>query len=104
MTSRMVKSVTVSLPTEMLERFDRVRQREHRSRSDLRREALHQYVASAAGRRIPIVDPEPGEFDSLECGRRQTERGEYVLLEDLLDDLDGNRHPYRGEKSQKIPQ
>jgi len=32
MTSRTVKSVTISLPTEMLEELDRVRTREHRSR------------------------------------------------------------------------
>ncbi len=104
MTSRTVKSVTISLPAEMLDELDRVRQREHRSRSDLIREALRRYVAGAPARKIPIVDPEPGEFDALEYGRQQTERGEYVLLEDLLDDLDGNRHPRRGEKYQKIPE
>jgi predicted transcriptional regulator len=88
----------------MVEELDRVGKREHRSRSDLIREALHQYVAGASGRRVPIVDPEPDELDALEHGRGQTERGEYILLEDLLDDLDGNRHPRRGEKYQKIPE
>ncbi len=77
----------------MLDELDRVRQREHRSRSDLIREALHQYVAGAPARRIPIVDPEPGEFDALEYGRQQTERGEYVLLEDLLGGLDPGPSP-----------
>ena len=93
MASRPVKSVTVSLPAEMLEQLDRVRQREHRSRSDLIREALHQYVAGGQARRIPIVDPEPGELDALECGRRQTERGEYVLLKELLGGLDPGPSP-----------
>jgi hypothetical protein len=41
----------------------------------------------------PVVDPEPGELEALEHGRRQTERGEYVLLRDLLDDLNANRQP-----------
>ena len=104
MASSTVKSVTISLPAEMLDELDRVRKREHRSRSDLVTEALRQYVAGGSARRIPIVDPEPGELDALEYGRQQTERGEYVLLEDLLDDLDGNRHPRRGAKSQKIPE
>jgi predicted transcriptional regulator len=102
MASIMVKSVTISLPAEMLDELDRVRSREHRSRSDPVTEALRQYVAGGSARRIPIVDPEPGELDALKYGRQQTERGEYILLEDLLDDLDGNRHPRCGEKSQKI--
>jgi predicted transcriptional regulator len=104
MASSTVKSVTISLPAEMVEELDRVRKREHRSLSDLIREALQQYVASTPGRRIPIVDPEPGELDSLAYGRQQAERGEYVLLEDLLDDLDADGHTPRREKPQKIPE
>ena len=60
MTSRTVKSVTISLPAEMLEELDRVRTREHRSRSGLLREAFRRYVAGESMRRIPIVEPEPG--------------------------------------------
>ena len=102
MTSGTVKSVTISLPSEMLDELDRLRKREHRSRSDLLREALRQYVAGDPARRIPIVDPERGELDALEYGRQQTERGEYILLEDLLDDLDADSHARRRKKSQKI--
>ncbi len=53
-------------------------------------------------RRIPIVEPEPGELDALEHGRAQTARGEYVLLKDLLDDVDADGRARRREKSQKV--
>ncbi len=99
-----VKSVTISLPGEMLEELDRLRKRLHRSRSELLREAFRQYAAGGSARKIPIVDPEPGELDALEHGRRQTERGEYVLLNDLLDDLDADDRSHRSEKSQKDPE
>ena len=93
MASSAVKSVTISLPAEMVEELDRVRKREHRSRSDLLTEALRQYVAGGSARRIPIVDPEPGELDALEYGRQQTERGEFALLKELLGGLDPGPSP-----------
>jgi predicted transcriptional regulator len=104
MAGNTVKSVTISLPLELLDELNRISKREHRSRSELLGEAFRQYVAEKPTRRIPVVDPEPGELAALEHGRRQTERGEYVLLKDLLDDLDADRHPRRGEKSSKIPE
>jgi metal-responsive CopG/Arc/MetJ family transcriptional regulator len=52
MTSRTARSVTISVPAEMLEELDRVRRREHRSRSELLREAFRHYVDSEAMRRI----------------------------------------------------
>jgi predicted transcriptional regulator len=102
MASRAVKSVTISLPAEMLEELDRLREREHRSRSELLREAFRCYVADKPIRPLPIVEPEPGEQDALDHGRAQTARGEYVLLQDLLDDLDTDGRARRREKSQKV--
>jgi predicted transcriptional regulator len=90
MTSRAAKSVTVSQPTEMLEELDRLCKREHRNRSELLREAFRCYVAEKPIPRIPIVEPEPEELDALDDGVHKrpagTAHGEYVLLEDLLDD------------------
>ena len=88
----------------MLEELDRVRKREHRSRSELLREAFRGYVSGEPARRIPIVDPEPGELEALAHGRAQTAQGEFILLEDLLDDLDANRRARRREKLQKDPE
>jgi metal-responsive CopG/Arc/MetJ family transcriptional regulator len=85
MSSHTSKSVTVSLPPDMLEELDRVRKREQRTRSELLRDAVRRYLASEPTRQIPIVDPEPGELEALEHGRVQTARGEYVLLQDLIE-------------------
>jgi len=46
MTSRMVRSVTISLPAEMLEELDRMRKCQHRSLSELLREAFRCYLSS----------------------------------------------------------
>jgi predicted transcriptional regulator len=104
MAGRTVRSVTITLPAEMLEELDRVRKRERRTRSALLREAFRCYVSGEPARRIPIADPEPGELDALEHGRTQTARGEFILLEDLLDDLHVDYRARRREKSQKDPE
>jgi predicted transcriptional regulator len=88
----------------MLEELDRLRMREHRSRSELLREAIRHYLAREPIRQIPIVDPEPGELEALERGRVQTAHGEYVLLKDLLNDLDADGRKRRREKSQANPE
>ena len=99
MTGRSVKSLTISLPLDMIEELDRLSHRQHRSRSELLREAFRCYAAGASEQQILVVDPEPDELEALEQGRAETARGEYVPLEDLLDELDSNRRTRRGEKS-----
>jgi predicted transcriptional regulator len=85
-----------------LEEFDRLCEREHRSRSELLREAFRCYVTDKPLPRIPIAEPEAGELDALAHGRAQTAGGEYVLLKDVLDDLEAHRRTRRREKSQKV--
>jgi metal-responsive CopG/Arc/MetJ family transcriptional regulator len=51
----MPKKVLVALPPAMLQEIDFVAQREHRTRSDLIREALRRYV-SAFKRTITVPD------------------------------------------------
>ena len=46
---RATKLITISLPAELLDETQRVARQEDRSRSDLIREALRQYLASADG-------------------------------------------------------
>ena len=76
----------------MVEDLDRVRQQEHRTRSELMREALRQYVAASDRvRRIPIVDPEPDELEAAQRGREAIAHGEYVTLDDLLHEMGGHR-------------
>jgi metal-responsive CopG/Arc/MetJ family transcriptional regulator len=76
----------------MVEDLDRVRQRDHRSRSDVVREALRQYVAHHEGtRRIPEVDPDSGEMEAVQRGRKAIVQGEYVTLDALLDEMGRRR-------------
>jgi metal-responsive CopG/Arc/MetJ family transcriptional regulator len=47
MGTRNMKTVTVSLPPQLIVELDRVREREHRTRSEILRDALRRYIAAA---------------------------------------------------------
>ena len=71
-------TMTVSLPPAMIEEVERVRKAEHRTRSELVREALRTYLG--AGRSyLPTV----AERRAIERGRTELRRGEYLTLEEL---------------------
>lgn len=53
----MTVKVMVSFPEEFLEQVDRVAREEHRSRSELLREALRFYIEMRRGQRRPGDDP-----------------------------------------------
>jgi metal-responsive CopG/Arc/MetJ family transcriptional regulator len=98
MTSRANKTVTTSLPQDELAEFDRVREAHHLTRSQALREAIRQYIA-AGTRRIPVVDPEPGEIEAIARGEEAIARGEYVTLGELLHELDADRREGGATKS-----
>jgi Arc/MetJ-type ribon-helix-helix transcriptional regulator len=81
------KMISVSLPQEMLPEIDNLARREHRSRSELIREALRRYLSVAGDRMIPLDDPEADEVKSIGRGRQEFKRGEFVRLEDLQNEL-----------------
>src|SRR5438309_298134 len=71
-------TITVSPPPAMIEEVERVRKAEHRTRSELVREALRTYLG--AGRSyLPTV----AERRAIERGRTELRRGEYLTLEEL---------------------
>jgi Arc/MetJ-type ribon-helix-helix transcriptional regulator len=78
------RTMTISLPGEMLERLNQVRRFEHRTASELVREALRRYFMRA----IPEEAASPRDLRSLRRARREYDRGETVSLAELLDDLD----------------
>ncbi len=84
------KKVSVSLPPEMADLLDRLARVERRTRSELIREALRRYFAA---RRHPLTDISPEEAAEIEHGRREIARGEYVSLEQVLDDLESPPRP-----------
>ncbi len=53
----MVAKVMVSFPEEFLAEVDRIASEEHRSRSELLREAMRLYIEIRRGRRRPVDDP-----------------------------------------------
>lgn len=53
----MARKVMVSFPDEFLAEVDRVAREEHRSRSELLREAMRLYLALRRGERRPGEDP-----------------------------------------------
>ena len=92
MSKRTTRTLTISLPPPMVEELDRVRRREHRTRSELVREALRQYVAASERmRRIPVADAEQGEEKAARQGRQAIARGEFITLDDLLHEMGSRR-------------
>jgi predicted transcriptional regulator len=75
--------MTVSLPPEMLTRFETVRKAESRTRSELVREALRAYFEA----RYPAVQPTGEELTAIRRGRVAFRRGDYAPLKEILDEL-----------------
>ncbi len=71
-------TMTVSLPPAMIEEVERVRKAEHRTRSELVREALRTYFGAGRGY-LPTL----AERRAIERGRAEIRRGEYLTLEEL---------------------
>jgi metal-responsive CopG/Arc/MetJ family transcriptional regulator len=81
--------MTISLPPEMIDQVERVRKVEHRTRSELVREALRTYMES----RYPAVTPSLEDIRALRRARREHARGQFVNLDDLIHALDTARRP-----------
>lgn len=78
------KPISITLPSEMLADVDRTSKTEHRTRSELIREALRHYLYI---RRIPLAEPTPEELVAMEKGEGEVARGEYVTLDQLKRDV-----------------
>jgi metal-responsive CopG/Arc/MetJ family transcriptional regulator len=89
MAARTTKTLTISLPPAMVEELDRVRAREHRTRSELVREALRRYVAAGQRRRgRPLAeDATPEEQEAIRIAEEEFARGETMRLDDLQNEL-----------------
>ena len=81
--SRTTSTFTISLPPAMLAQLERVRKAEHRTRSELLREALRTYFSS----RVPEIAPTPAELRAIRRGRAAVGRGDYVTLDQVRDEL-----------------
>jgi predicted transcriptional regulator len=76
----------------MVAEVEKVRRAEHRTRSELIREALRAYIDE----RYPDAIPSRAERAAIVKGREELRRGRFVTYEQLLDVLDAtDRAPRR---------
>jgi predicted transcriptional regulator len=89
---RATHTLTISLPPAMVAEVEKVRRAEHRTRSELIREALRAYFDG----RYPSVPAGKAELASIRRGRAEIRRSDYVTYDQLLDILDStDRAPRR---------
>ncbi|MHB1861344.1 MAG: ribbon-helix-helix protein, CopG family [Gemmatimonadaceae bacterium] len=86
--------LTISLPREMTIAVRKASKREHRTTSELVREALRRYLDG-----IPVVRVSPEELDAIQRGREELRRGESVALAEIRSDLDGGARTASRAKS-----
>lgn len=90
------RTLTVSLPPEMRKQMEKVRAVEHRTTSELIREAWRTYFAMRHG---PTYTPTRRELRAIERGRAAFRRGDFVTLDQLNAYLDRQRHGPSAKKS-----
>ena len=86
------QTITISLPPEMAEQVEKTMRSEHRTRSELVREALRTYIAIG---QCPEETPTPAELRTVRRGRAAYERGDYVTLDELRREEAMARRPRR---------
>ena len=79
-------AMTISLPPAMAGVFERVRKAEHRTQSELVREALRVYFNRV--RNLPVYVPTQRELRELEKGRQEMRRGEFLTLDEFFRHLE----------------
>ncbi len=92
-------AMTISLPPEMLEEFEQVRKAEHRTRSELVREALRGYFNRV--RALPVYTPTAAELRAVEKGRAAIRRGDYYTLDEFRTHLLGSTRQKAGAKKRR---
>lgn len=80
--SRTTATFSVSVPPEMAAALERVRRAEHRTRSELVREALRRYIRAASVQSVrmraaalPEEEASPDEIAAIKAGRREFRSG-----------------------------
>ena len=94
---RNTETMTISLPPEMAKQMERVQKQEHRTRSELLREAWRVYFES----RHPLATTTKAELAAIRKGRAEFKRGEYLTLDQLHHDLATARNEKRRKTARK---
>ncbi len=104
---RISATFSISLPPGMVDELERVRKAEHRTRSELVREALRQYMVRGTElrrlkKRIAELAEEEAsadEVDAIEEGRRAFRQGKFVTLDQLRHEMARRPQQPRRKKS-----
>ena len=94
---RTTNIMTISLPPAMEQQMRQVQKKENRTRSELLREAWRHYFES----RYPVYVPTKAERAAIAKGRAAYQRGEYITLSQLHDELALSRNKTSKKRSQK---
>lgn len=78
----------------MAKQMQQVQKEEHRTRSELLREAWRQYFEN----RYPVYTPTNAELAAIRRGRAEIDRGDFVTLDQLKDELEPSNRK-AGKKS-----
>jgi predicted transcriptional regulator len=89
------RTMTISLPPAMAEQVEKVRKAEHRTRSELVREALRTYFTA----RVPEVTPSARELAAIRRGRTEIRRGDYLTIDELRQALETPRRKAGRQKA-----
>lgn len=105
--SRISATFSVSLPPAMASELERVRRKEHRTRSELVREALRYYIRVADARSVQeraalLREEQPAaeELAAISAGSKEFREGSFVDLSQLHNELGRRRQQPRAKKSQ----
>jgi Arc/MetJ-type ribon-helix-helix transcriptional regulator len=90
---RETTTFTVSLPPAMAKEIERAMKVEHRTRSELVREALRIYLSA---RLMPVELPTAAEARAYRRGMNAYRRGDSVTLQEYVNGMD--RRPRRSRK------
>ena len=82
--------VTISLPEELLAKADAAGRREHRTRSELVREALRHYLRLTS---LSVEEPTAEERAAIAAGRAEHARGETLTHDELRHELEAHLQP-----------
>jgi predicted transcriptional regulator len=98
------------LPPKMADELERVRRKEHRTRSEFVREALRRYVQAAGAlslnqriAELPEEHPTADEIAAIKEGSGEIAEGKFVTFEQLRHELDRRRQQSRAKKAQARP-
>ena len=94
---RTTDTMTISLPPAMARQMQQVQKEEHRTRSELLREAWRHYFEGRYG----LAAPTKSELTAIRKGRAAFKRGEYVTLAQLHDELDARSSQPRPKRPRK---